>query len=290
MSRLSEALDRGEFVVTGEVAPPLVTDLGAMLASAREIAPYCHALNVTDNQGAALHLSSLGGACALLEAGIEPIWQQTCRDRNRLALQSDLLTAWSLGIENVLIVTGDDPRGGDHPQAKGVFDLDSTQLLQIVAGMNEGHDMLGRNLSGGTQFFAGAAAFPEAEPWDVQLARAERKVVAGARFFQTQAVMDVDKFTRAVEALRPTGVKIIAGVLLLKSARVIKFINERLAGLMVPDDITERIASASDPMHESIELAAEQVRALREIADGVHIMPLGANAAVREIAEKAGLA
>ena len=290
MSRLRDALERGEFAITGEVAPPLGTDLSAMLHSARELGPYCHALNVTDNQGAALHLSSLGGARALLDAGFEPILQQTCRDRNRLALQSDLLTAWTLGIQNVLILTGDDPRLGDHPQAKGVFDLDSTQLLEIAAGMNEGHDMLGRDLAGGTSFFVGAAAFPEAEPWDIQLGRALRKVSAGAEFFQTQAVMDLEKFARAVEALRPTGVKVIAGVLLLKSAGVIKFINERLAGLMVPDGVAERIGSASDPMRESIAFAAEQVRALREIADGVHIMPLGADAAIRDILEGAGLA
>ena len=289
MSRLRDALERGEFVVTGEVAPPLGTSLEPMLDSARELARHCHALNVTDNQGAALHLSSLGGACALLREGIEPIWQQTCRDRNRLALQSDLLTASSLGIENVLIVTGDDPRAGDHPQAKGVFDLDSTQLLQVASGMNEGHDMLGRDLKGPTGFFIGAAAFPEAEPWDVQLSRAERKTDAGARFFQTQAVMDVAKFARAAEALRPKGVKLIAGVLLLKSARVIKFINERLPGLMVPEEIAERIEGASDPMRESIAIAAAQVRALRELADGVHLMPLGADLAVGDIIEKAGL-
>ena len=289
MSRLREALEHGEFVVTGEVAPPVGTDLSAMLASARVLAPYCHAINVTDNQGAALHLSSLGGAHALLEAGVEPILQQTCRDKNRLALQSDLLAAWTLGLENVLILTGDDPRLGDHPQAKGVFDLDSTQLLEILAGMNEGRDMLGRDLAGGTGFYIGAAAFPEAEPWDVQLGRALRKVAAGARFFQTQAVMDMDKFARAVDALRPSGVKVIAGVLLLKSPRVIAFINERLAGLMVPDDVAERISAAADPLDESIEFAAEQVRALRGIADGVHIMPLGADHAVPEILDRAGL-
>ena len=290
MSRLREALDRGEFVITGEVAPPLGTDLSAMFRSVELLAPYCHALNVTDNQGASLHLSSLAASRALLDAGVEPIFQQTCRDRNRLALQSDLLAAWTLGLENVLIVTGDDPRGGDHPKAKGVFDLDSTQLIEVARGMNEGHDMLGRDLAGGTGFFVGAAAFPEAEPWDIQLGRALRKVGSGAEFFQTQAVMDVEKFARAVEALRPSGVKIIAGVLLLKSARVIDFINTRLAGLMVPDEIAERIRSAEDPLSESIALATEQARALREIADGVHIMPLGADAAVREILEGAGLA
>lgn len=290
MSRLRDALGRGEFVITGEVAPPLGTDLSGMLRSVGLLGPYCHAINITDNQGASLHLSSLAASRVVLDAGVEPIFQQTCRDRNRLALQSDLLAAWTLGLENVLMVTGDDPRSGDHPQAKGVFDLDSTQLIAIAREMNGGHDMLGRELKGGTGFYIGAAAFPEAEPWGIQLGRSTRKVEAGAEFFQTQAVMDVEKFARAVDELRPSGVKIIASVLLLKSARVIEFINTRLAGLMVPDEIAERIISAHDPLQESITFATEQARALREIADGVHIMPLGADAAVREILEGAGLA
>jgi len=221
--------------------------------------------------------------------GCEPIFQQTCRDRNRLALQSDLLAAWTLGLENVLVVTGDDPRGGDHPKAKGVFDLDSTQLMEVTAGMNAGVDMNGVALDGGTDFFIGGALFPEAEPWEFQLERALQKIEAGAVFFQTQAVTDVEKFARAADALRPTGAKLIAGVLLLKNPRVIKFINERLAGLMIPEHISDRIASAADPLAESIALATEQVRELRGIADGVHIMPLGADDAVATILEGAGL-
>ena len=289
MSRLREALARGEFVVTGEVAPPHGTDMSAMLASVERLAPHCHALNVTDNQGATLHLSSLAASRAVLDAGCEPIFQQTCRDRNRLALQSDLLAAWTLGLRNVLIVTGDDPRGGDHPKAKGVFDLDSTQLLEVARGLNGGVDMNGAELDGGTDFLLGAAAFPEAEPWEIQRERALQKVAAGAEFFQTQAVMDVDVFAARAAELRVAGVKVIAGVLLLKSARVIKFINERLAGLMVPDHIAGRIAGADDPLAESIALATEQVVALREVADGVHIMPLGADGALAQIVERAGL-
>ncbi len=290
MSRFRDALERGEFVITGEVAPPHGTDYQAMLESVRTLSPYCHALNVTDNQGATLHLSSLAASRVVLENGngCEPIFQQTCRDRNRLALQSDLLAAWTLGLENVLVVTGDDPRGGDHPKAKGVFDLDSTQLIEVTAQLNEGVDMNGSALDGGTDFFIGGALFPEAEPWDIQLDRAIAKAEAGARFFQTQAVTDVEKFARAADALRPYGVKLIAGILLLKSPRVIKFINERLAGLMVPDPIADRIAAAEDPLAESIALATEQVRELRDIADGVHIMPLGADAAVVRILEGAG--
>jgi 5,10-methylenetetrahydrofolate reductase len=246
-----------------------------MRRSVETLGPHCTALNVTDNQGASLHLSSLAASKVVLDMGHEPIFQQTCRDRNRLALQSDLLAAWSLGLENVLFVTGDDPRAGDHPHAKGVFDLDSTQLAEIARGMNEGHDMMGRPLKGGTGFYIGAAMFPEAEPWDAQLGRIERKIEAGVRFFQTQAVFDVSKLERAVEALRPYGVKVIAGVLVLRSPRVIEFINGRLAGLMVPDHIAERIRRAEDHADEAVRLAAEQVREIRGIADGVHIMPLG---------------
>lgn len=289
MSRFRDALERGEFVVTGEVAPPLGTDLSAMKRTVETIGPLCHAVNVTDNQGATLHLSSLAASRAVLDMGYEPIFQQTCRDRNRLALQSDLLAAWTLGLENVLIVTGDDPRGGDHAQAKGVFDLDSTQLAAVARGMNQGHDMLGRELDGATDFFIGTAAFPEAEPWDVQLARSVRKIEAGARFFQTQAIFDLEKFSRAVEDLRPTGVKIIAGVLLLKSPRVIDFINNKLAGLMVPEAIGERIRASSDPFSESVQLATEQVHALSQIADGVHIMLLGSDDALEQILAGAGL-
>jgi len=288
MSRLRDMLEAGEFVITGEVAPPKGADLTAMHAAVDVLAPHCHALNVTDNQGASLHLSSLAASKAILDRGIEPIFQQTCRDRNRLALQSDLLAAWSLGLENVLMVTGDDPRAGDHPNAKGVFDLDSTQLAQVAVGLNEGHDMMGHALKGGTGFYIGAAMFPEAEPWDVQRARTEQKMEAGVRFFQTQAVFDIAKLERAVEALRPLGAKLIAGVLVLRSPRVIDFINNHLAGLMVPDAIADRIRRADDPAEEAIALAREQVREIRQIADGVHVMPLGLEHAIGRILGEEG--
>ncbi|MGB4593773.1 MAG: methylenetetrahydrofolate reductase [Coriobacteriia bacterium] len=289
MSRFRDALERGEFVVTGEIAPPRGTDLATMQDAMALLGPHCHALNITDNQGASLHLSSLAASRVALDMGFEPIFQQTCRDRNRLALQSDLMGAWTLGLQNVLMVTGDDPRSGDHPQAKGVFDIDSTQLLGIASGMNEGHDMLGRPLKGGTDFYLGAAMFPEAEPWDIQIARATAKARAGAKFFQTQAVFEMDKLERAVEALHAVGSKVVAGVLLLRSPKVIDFINERLAGLMVPEPIARRIREAADPAAEAVRLATEQVAAIREIADGVHVMPLGLDAAVPGILADAGL-
>jgi 5,10-methylenetetrahydrofolate reductase len=260
-----------------------------MCASVDKLGPHCHAINITDNQGATLHLSSLAASKAVLEAGYEPIFQQTCRDRNRLALQSDLLAAWTLGLENVLIVTGDDPRSGDHPKAKGVFDLDSTQLLAVAKGMNEGVDMNGSALTGTTGFLLGGAMFPEAEPWEIQLERAIQKAESGATFFQTQAVMDTEKLARAVEAMAPYGVKLIASILLLKSGRVVDFVNERLAGMMIPDHIGGRIKGAADPFAEAVALATEQVREIRDIAHGVHVMPLGADDVVERILEDAGL-
>jgi methylenetetrahydrofolate reductase (NADPH) len=289
VSRFRELVEAGSFVVTGEIAPPLGTDLTAMRAAVDLLAPVCDAINVTDNQGASLHLSSLAASRVVLEMGVEPIFQQTCRDRNRLALQSDLLAAWTLGLTNLLAVTGDDPRSGDHPEAKGVFDLDSTQLVQVARGFNEGHDMKGRELKGATDFFIGAAMFPEAEPWDMQQARIEEKIAAGVRFFQTQAVFDLDKFARAADIVHAAGAKVIGGVLVLRSARAVRFINERLAGLMVPETIAARIEGADDAAEEGVLLATEQARALRELADGIHIMPLGLDSAVPRIVREAGI-
>ncbi len=289
MSGLRRALEAGRFVVTGEIAPPRGTDLTGLRATIATLAPACDALNVTDNQGASLHLSSLAASRVVLEEGAEPIFQQTCRDRNRLALQSDMLAAWTLGLENLLVVSGDDPRAGDHPEAKGVFDLDSTQLAAVAAGCNEGHDMQGRPLKGGTGFFIGAAMFPEAEPWDAQQARIEQKIAAGVRFFQTQAVFDLDKLARAVDLAHEHGAKVIAGILILRSPRVVHFINERLAGLMVPDAIGARIESAADAESEAVALAVEQARAFRDIADGIHVMALGLDSAVPRIVAEAGI-
>jgi methylenetetrahydrofolate reductase (NADPH) len=289
VSRLKDALAAGEFVVTGEVAPPRGTDETTMRETMGILGPVSTAINVTDNQGATLHLSSLAASRVARDLGFEPIFQQTCRDRNRLALQSDLLAAWSLGLENVLFVTGDDPRGGDHPQAKAVFDLDATQMIAVASGMNDGHDMLGRPLLGGTGFYMGAALFPEAEPWDLARTRAELKVEAGARFFQTQAVFDFDKLARATEAMHAVGAKVIAGVLILRSVRTIDFINEKLAGLMVPEHIAQRIRTADDPLEAAVDLAVEQVRLSRETADGVHVMALGLDARVPEILGRAGV-
>ncbi len=284
MSRLRDAFAAGEFVITGEVAPPVGTDLSAMERSIEILGPRCHALNVTDNQGATMHLAALAACHAVVERGFEPIFQQTCRDRNRLALQSDLLAAWALGARSVLLLSGDALSAGDHPEAKPVFDVDSTQLIEMATALNTAHDMKGGELKGGTDFLIGAAVFPESEPWEIQLVRAERKVRAGAAFLQTQAFFDAEKLARCVDALHPLGAKILAGVLLLRNARVIDFINERLPGIRVPDSIADRIRSATDPLAEATSIAADQVRVAREVgADGVHLMPLGVEEAVPRI-------
>lgn len=290
MSRLSQALESGEFVITGEVAPPRGTDVSGMLEGAKALAPYCHAVNVTDNQAATLHLSSLAASKLLVDAGIEPIYQLTARDRNRLAIESDLLGASTMGIENLLLLTGDHPQYGDHPQARGVFDIDSSQMIETAVALNEGRDMYGRPLEGATRFFIGAATFPEAEPWDIQARRTRAKIAAGARFFQTQAYYDEERFARAADLVHGHGAKILAGILLLRSPKVIDYINANVAGLFVPEAVRERIASAADPFEESVAFATEQVARARELADGIHLMTLGRTDVVPGILEGAGLA
>ena len=290
MGAFRDRLEAGEFVVTSEVAPPRGTDYTRMLAAVTALGPVSDAINITDNQGATLHLSSLAASRLTLETGFEPIFQQTCRDRNRLALQSDLLAAWTLGLENVLMVAGDNPHGGDHPDARGVFDLNSTQLIAVANRLNEGTDMNGAPLEGApTNFYVGAAAFPEEELWDFQLGRIEEKVAAGAKFFQTQAIMDMDLFARRLEEVKAFGAKVIPGILLLKNLKVVNFINAKLPGLTVPEELERRIATADDQLEEAIQIAIEQAKIVREIADGVHIMPLGANDAAVRILREAGI-
>lgn len=289
MSTLREKLEAGQFVITGEVAPPRGADCSKMLADVEAFAPVADAVNITDNQGATLHLSSLAASRMAQEIGVEAIFQQTCRDRNRLALQSDLLAAATYGLHNFLAVTGDNPHFGDHPQAKAVFDLDSTQLIEVAASLNEGTDMNGAKLNGATDFYIGAAAFPEAEPWEIQKRRIAQKVDAGAVFFQTQACMDIDLFARRVEEIQALGAKVIAGVILLKSEKVISFINNKLAGMMIPESVSSRIVAADNPFEESVAIAVEQSRILREVADGIHIMPMGDIVTGTRILREAGI-
>jgi len=282
-----QKVERGQFVITGEVAPPTGVDCTAMIASIRTWAPVCDAVNITDNQGATLHLSSMAAAVMARGVGVESIFQQTCRDRNSLALQSDLLAAHTLGLRNFLAVTGDNPKS-DSP-VRRMFDLNSTQLLHVASDLNRGVAMDGTSIGEPTAFYLGAAAFLDAEPWEAQRARIAQKIEAGAQFFQTQAIMDTEKAAARIEQVQQMGAAVIAGVLLLKSPAIIDFIDRRLEGLHVHDALARRIRSAADPLAESIEIAVEQAAMIAEVADGIHVMPLGDDEAGIEIIRRANI-
>ena len=275
MSLLRERLESSQFVITTEMEPPKGTDLGNFLATAALLKGKVHAVNVTDNQRATMRLSSVGGASVLAREGLEPILQVTCRDRNRMALQSDLLTAWVLGVRNVLTMTGDPVDAGDHPMAKPVFDISSAALLQTIEQLNSGRDAVGNSLEGGTGFFCGATVNPCVEPLEPELKRFEEKVEAGARFFQTQAIYDLDAFGRFMRIARTMPVYIIAGVIPLRSVMMAHFLNEKVPGITVPPDLIERLKRSADPIETGLEIVGEIVGGLKEICQGIHLMPVG---------------
>jgi 5,10-methylenetetrahydrofolate reductase len=274
MSHLSAQLADGRFVVTAEIAPPKGTNLAPAFDEAKKFVGVT-AVNVTDNQGANMRLSSLALAARLQQSGTETILQLTCRDRNRMALQSDLLGAASFGIENLLLLSGDHSKFGDQPDARPVFDLDSVQLLDMVTGLMAGVDMVGKPLNGVPRFFPGAAANPVAEPFELMFQKVAKKVESGARFFQTQAVFERRAMERFVSAILPLGVPVIAGVLLVRSGKMARFLNDNIPGVKVPDDLVERLDKAPDPMAEGIAIARETVAWAREVCQGVHLMTLG---------------
>jgi 5,10-methylenetetrahydrofolate reductase len=285
ISRLQEKLDAGEFVVTAEVCPPKGADCSEFLARAAALQGCADAINVTDNQGANMRISPLAAAALLVREGIEPVFQITCRDRNRMALQSDLLGAAALGIRNILALTGDHISFGDHRQAKPVFDLDSVQLLQAIASLSSGKDLAGRPLHGAPLFYSGAAAAPEAEPFEPTLFKLEKKAAAGARFFQTQAFFDLERLRLFREAVKPFGVKVIAGIFLLKSAKMARFVTDAIPGLRVPDSIVQELENASDPLGQGVEIARRLAADARSCCDGIHIMAMGREDLIPEIIE-----
>ncbi|AMV73049.1 5,10-methylenetetrahydrofolate reductase [Desulfuromonas sp. DDH964] len=282
MSLLQQQLAAGSFVVTAEIAPPKGCDVGEALAKAQQLSGVT-AINVTDNQGANMRLSPLALAGMLVREGFEPILQLTCRDRNRMALQADLLGAAALGIENLLLLSGDHARFGDHPQARAVFDLDSVQLLQVADGLARGSDMAGKALRGTPRFFAGAAVTPEAEPFELMFQKFDKKIKNGARFFQTQAVFDTYRLKTFMAAARPLGVPVLLGVLLLKSARMARFLNDHIPGVRVPERLIARLEGAADPRAEGVAIARELVAAARAECQGVHLMTLGGEELIPEI-------
>jgi len=282
-----EAFSNKSFVVTAELGPPKGTNVTQFADLVGKLREAVDAINVTDNQSAVMKLSPLAACRLILEVGGEPILQLTCRDRNRLALQSDLLAAWVLGIRNVLCLTGDHVRIGDHPSAKPVFDLDSVQLLQLVEKLNAGQDLVGNALDGATNFFAGAAVTPGADPLEPQLLKFRKKIAAGAKFFQTQAVFDIEELKRFLDRAQPNGVTVLAGIVLLVSPRMAQFLNENIPGVFVPERLIDRLASVPKEkrLDEGVRIAAELIRAIRDhrLCQGVHIMAIGREEKVLEI-------
>ena len=288
---LREALASGAFAVTAEVTPPRGADPSRTLAAAAALKGLVHAVNVTDGSRAVMRMSSLAVCKLLLEQGIEPVLQMTCRDRNLLALQADLLGAHALGIRNLLCLTGDPLRAGDQPDSRPVNELEAVRLLQLVQRFNAGEDPVKGSLpDGGTDLLAGAAADPQSGSWSGLVSRVKRKQAAGARFLQTQMVMDGEALKRFVHELTgPLGLPVLAGVFLLKSAKNAAFINRVVPGANIPQAIIDRLAHATDPASEGIAIAAEQVACYRTIAQGVHLMAIKAEERIPEILRLAGV-
>lgn len=291
---LRAALEAGEFVVTTEFEPPKGADLSTFREKARRLAGVVHAANVTDNQSARVRMSPLGGALALLAEGVDPILQLTCRDRNRMALQSDLLAASAFGVRQVLALYGDPIQIGDHPDAKAVHDVDTNGLLALVAALNGGRDSKGNELAGATDIWPGAAASPDnPDPGKVegQVKSFVKKLEAGARFFQTQAVYSTARVSAfmARPEVKGSRAPVLAGVMVLKSAKMARYVSEKIPGIFVPEPLIAELERSSSPLETGIEIAARQVRELRGVVRGVHLYTMGLEERVPEILERAGL-
>jgi 5,10-methylenetetrahydrofolate reductase len=293
VSSFKMALESGRFVVTSEVAPPKGTRTEQMLHHIELLKGRVDAINITDHQSSIMRFPSLGGALLVKEMGGEPILQMTCRDRNRLALQADLLFAFSRGIKNILCLTGDSVIMGDHKEAKGVFDLDSSQLVASIRRMEKGKDLGGNDLDGSVSFCVGAIVTPEANPIEPQLIKFEKKIEAGAEFIQTQAVYDLDNFKKFMDYARQFPVKILAGIILLTSAPMARFMNKNVAGVVVPQGLIDEMEAAPKgrKLEKGVEIAGRMIRRIKEekMCDGVHIMAIGKEELVPDIMSMAGL-
>ncbi len=286
---IADLVKQGKFVTSAEVGPPKGVDIQEMLETAELMRGRVDAINVTDQQSSVMRLGSLATCRLLKEKGLEPVFQITCRDRNRIALQSDLLSAYVLGIKNILCLTGDHVSLGDHPQAKPVFDLDSVSLLLAAKELEEGRDLAGKELAGAPDFCLGAVVSPGAYPVEPQVIKMEKKVKAGAQFFQTQAVYEPEKFEEFMKAVAYLNVPVMVGIVLLKSAGMARFMNKNVAGVYVPDNLIEEIDGTEDRAKKSIEIAARLIKETKPFCQGVHIMAIGWEKKVPEVLDAAGL-
>lgn len=298
ISKLQQILDSGQFAVTAEIGPPKHSSAEGIRHHAEMMRDYVDATNITDNQTAIVRLSSIAAGVHVLGSGIEPIVQMTCRDRNRIAMQSDLMGAYSLGMRNVLCLSGDHQKFGNHPTCKNVYDIDSMQLIYYLRRMRDeklffsGEEIKEHE----PQFFIGAVANPFADPFEFRVDRLEKKVEAGAQFIQTQCIFDMERFERFMEMVRERGiderVHILAGVTPMKSWRAAKYIQNNVSGMIVPDELVERLKNAEDPKREGVDICIEQIKYIKENVKGVHgvhVMAIAWEEVVPEIVEKSGL-
>lgn len=295
-SNLEKILASGQFAVTAECGPPKGTSAKVIQRKGDLLKSHCDALNVTDNQTAIVRMSSLSGCVLLRQAGVEPVMQMVVRDRNRLAIQADILGAVALGIRNVLCLSGDHQKFGNHPTAKGVYDIDSIQLIQTLKQMRDEQKFLsGDDISGDVPLFLGAAANPFADPFEFRVIRLAKKINAGADFIQTQAIFDVPKFARWMEMVRDRGLDekthILAGVIPVKSVGMARYMRNNVSGLSVPKEVVDRMADAEDAKEEGVKICLETIEQLKDIdgIHGVHIMAVAWEDIVPSIVEKAGL-
>lgn len=291
LSRLRDAVSAQEFLVTAEVAPPKGGNPAHMLKMAQCLKGRVHGVNITDGSRAVLRMSSLAASVLLQQQGIEPVCQVACRDRNRIGLQADLMGAHALGIRNILALTGDPVKAGDHPDARGVFDLESVRLLQTIDKLNRGFDANDKPLPDEPlDLFVGAAVDPQLKSFSSLQRRFERKVEAGAQFFQSQLISDFDRLDKFMtEVADKMGKPVLAGIFLLKSAKNARFINKYVPGVHIPDETIDRLERAEEPLREGMAIAAEQVKIARQLCQGVHMMAVRREDLIPEILEMAGV-
>lgn len=292
-TKLREAIARKDFLITAEVSPPKGSDPSHMLTQTRSLKGLVHAVNITDSSRAVMAMSPVAASVLIQQQiGVETVCQLACRDRNRIALQGDLLGAAALGITNILALTGDPVKAGDSTDARAVFDYESVRLLQLIQKMNQGLDANSKALpSQGTNFLAGAAIDPQSPSWSGLQKRFERKINAGAQFFQSQLITDFERLDKFMTQIASQSDKpILAGIFLIKSAKNALFLNKYVPGVQIPEQIIDRLANAKSPLQEGIAIAAEQIQTARQICQGVHIMAIKAEHLIPEILERAGVA
>ena len=289
MSSFAEALQSDKFLVTAELNPPKGTDLSEMMKKAELLRGWVDAFNITDSAGANMTMAPIAAAVRLKEEGLEPNIQMTSRDRNRIAIQGDMLASAALGVTTIVLMGGDKPDAGDHPEAKGVFDLDTTALLKAASSLNGGKDMMGNELKGGTDFCIGATCNPGASDIDKEVDRMKEKIEFGATFFQTQAVYDLDGFERFMEKAGKLSTPVIAGTIIIKSGQMARWMNENLFGVDVPQNLIDEMDAATDKSAKAIEVGARIVTQLRKTAGGVHMMAIGWENRIPPILDAAGI-